>query len=103
MSKQPQRRKNYVAAWRKHRNMTQEELGELAGMSGGNVSLIERGAINYTTESLDKLATALGCEPGDLLKIDPGKLDELDAVLAAIPSEQRRRAARLLKAMLNDE
>lgn len=64
------RKKNqpwFLKEWREHRGLTQERLGELAGRSKAYISQLENGSRAYTQETLEKLAAALECKPGDLL------------------------------------
>jgi transcriptional regulator with XRE-family HTH domain len=108
MPKTAPRRKNYIALWRRYRgNMRQEDLAHRIGMTPGNLSQLETGKINYTHETLGRIAEELETTRGDLLEVDPFERDqardELDAVVEHLPADQRRRAARLLKAMLEQD
>lgn len=47
--------------------LSQERLGELAGVDRSYVSLVERGRVNPTVTTLVRLATAAGMNPGELL------------------------------------
>ena len=40
-------------------------------MTAGNISAMERGAQGYTQDGLEALARAYGCEPAQLLMVDP--------------------------------
>lgn len=71
----PVRRATYFRAWRKYRGYTLEQAAELAGMSIGNISAMERGAQGYTQDGLEALATAYNCTPGQLLTVDPENSD----------------------------
>jgi hypothetical protein len=62
---------NYFRQWRKYRRMTLEMAGELAGMTAGNISAMERGTQNYTQNGLEALARAYNCLPAQLLMVDP--------------------------------
>jgi len=56
-----------VQAKRKERNLSQTELGELAGVSRNYISLIERGeANNISMNVINQLAVALGASPAEL-------------------------------------
>jgi transcriptional regulator with XRE-family HTH domain len=57
---------------RLERAMTQEELGHQAKLETANVSKLERGKLNATLETLERVAGAFGISPRDLL-------NELDA------------------------
>jgi transcriptional regulator with XRE-family HTH domain len=72
-----------VQAKRKERDISQTELGELAGVSRNYISLIERGeANNISMKVINLLAVALGATPAELigeisLVIIPPSLREL--------------------------
>ena len=54
------------------RGMTLVQLSELVGVSVVNLSILKNGhakAIRFST--LEALCTALGCQPGDLLRHEP--------------------------------
>lgn len=51
---------------RKALGMTLEDLEALVGIDNGNLSRIERGKQGYTPETLEKIATALGCTVSEL-------------------------------------
>ena len=52
---------------RMERGLTQQELGERAGMDRTFVGLLERGQRGCNIERLESLASALGVQPADLL------------------------------------
>lgn len=62
----------YVAAnvrrLRVRMGLTQEQLAEAAGMSAIHLRRIEAGKADVRVTMLVKLAIALGCEPGRLLR-----------------------------------
>jgi transcriptional regulator with XRE-family HTH domain len=56
-----------VQAKRKERDISQTELGRLAGVSRNYISLIERGeANNISMKVVNRLAVALGASPAEL-------------------------------------
>lgn len=63
--------RTYFKEWRKYRRLTLEAAGELAGMTAGNISAMERGVQNYTQDGLEALAVAYDCEPAHLIMVDP--------------------------------
>lgn len=65
-------RRIYLQAWREKRRLTVEALAERADVSPGLISLIENAKSAGSAESLEKLATALGIEVGELFDIEPG-------------------------------
>ncbi len=55
-----------IRALRKLKALTQEELGEKAGLSYKFVGEMERGEVNPSLDSLVGIANALGVKVGDL-------------------------------------
>jgi putative transcriptional regulator len=56
------------------RRMTLTDLAERIGMTLANLSILKTGkarAIRFST--LDAICEALSCQPGDLLRFDPGQ------------------------------
>ena len=54
-------------------NMSQEKLGELAGLSTNSISTIERGQSKPSIDTLEKIAIALNIELKEL--VDVSKID----------------------------
>lgn len=52
---------------RRRRGYSQEELASKAGLHRTYISDIERGERNVSIENIEKIATALGVKPSDLL------------------------------------
>ena len=52
---------------RKAKALSQERLGEEAGLARNFVSMIETGERNVTLATVEKLATALGCRMAELM------------------------------------
>src|SRR5687767_10849810 len=59
-----------LRALRKQRNLTQEQLGERARVSGKFVGIIERGAGNPSLDVLARLAEALRLDLWELLRFE---------------------------------
>lgn len=74
--------KNRVREVRKQRGLTLEQLAELAGMSAGHLSRIERHEKGWSMESLPKLAQALGVPPEQL--IDASGAWQMAPVIASL-------------------
>ncbi|MCR6629213.1 MAG: helix-turn-helix transcriptional regulator [Magnetospirillum sp.] len=53
---------------RHDRNLTQEELADLAGLSARYIGAIERSDVSASVTVLGQIADALGIEPGELLR-----------------------------------
>jgi transcriptional regulator with XRE-family HTH domain len=56
---------------RDSQHMSQDQLAQAAGLSRTSVVNIEKGRQGVSLDSLYKLASALGCQPGDLLPSAP--------------------------------
>ncbi len=58
------------------RRMTLTELADRVGLTLANLSILKTGkarAIRFST--LDAICTALSCQPGDILRCEPGPAD----------------------------
>ena len=54
------------------RKMRSKELAERIGFTEANISLLKSGKVKGVRfETLDKICTALECQPGDLLEFKP--------------------------------
>ena len=62
-----------LRAYRIQRQLSQEGLGEIAGLHRTYISGLERGIRNPSIRIVAQLAAALEIEPGDLLRGEPGK------------------------------
>jgi len=56
-----------VRAFRGARGMSQEALADAAGLHRTHISLIERGKRSVRLETVERLAVALGVQPGRLM------------------------------------
>lgn len=96
-------RKTFFREWRKHRGFTQEDLAEIVGVTPSTVSQIETGKQGFTDSTLWAFASALSCEPADLLIRDPLDTDApwsiWDNVKKTNP-EKRRIIVEAVEAML---
>ncbi len=61
---------NLLKAWRKYLGLTQKELAERAGVTQSAISQLERSR-NHHTETLEKLARAMGLRVEQLVDEDP--------------------------------
>jgi transcriptional regulator with XRE-family HTH domain len=95
-----------IKALRLRRELTQEALGERAGINYKYLGAIERGERNPSVKQLLKLAQALGVEPHELLLVDQEELSvpQLRAMIQALLEEASRAelqlAYKLLKSLL---
>ena len=63
---------------RTSRRLTQERLGEMAGLSYKFIGEMERGAVNSSIDSLAGIAQALGVNIGDLFPREPDIFSNLN-------------------------
>lgn len=87
----------FLRAWRKHRGYTQEKLAEMVGTSVGYISDLEKGKRRYNQDLLEALATALNCEPADLIMRDPTMPESIWTIWDQIPETDRAVAIRALE------
>jgi transcriptional regulator with XRE-family HTH domain len=84
-----------VRAIRTTLGLSQEDIGDLAGMHWTNIGKIERGQGNPSFSTLVRLAGVLGVDPAELVGgITPDQLPERQHLLTArdLIDERRRRA-----------
>ena len=88
----------YLREWREHKGLTQEELAELLGTWKGQISKLETGAQQFNDKWIAACSTALGIEPGDLLR-DP-TAPKLDDLLRSASPADKKRAIALIETLL---
>lgn len=89
----------HLRAWRKHRNLTQEQLAERSGISQGMISQLEKNATDYSGETLAALADALGCEPPDLIVRDPTDPEAPWSIWDTLEKPDKTRAIEMMKGL----
>jgi transcriptional regulator with XRE-family HTH domain len=96
----------WIKALRLRRELTQEALGEQAGLNYKYLGAIERGECNPSLKQLLKTAQALGVEPHELLMVEQEEpsVPKLRAMMQELLRESGRTelqlAYKLLKALL---
>lgn len=65
------RRRVFIREWRKHRDLTLEQLAERVGITHASLSRIERGLQDYNQTLLEALATELRTDPASLIMRNP--------------------------------
>lgn len=68
--------RTFIKAWRKHRKMSQGDLGYAVGLSTASISQIENAETGYSQRHLEDIANVIGVHPIDLLVCDPNKHPE---------------------------
>ncbi|WP_158235394.1 helix-turn-helix domain-containing protein [Caulobacter sp. FWC2] len=93
---------HFIREWRKHRGLSQVQLAERVQINQGNLSRIEKGTRKYDQEFLERAADALGCEPADLLKVDPKAQasEEIWDFYDKMSSTQKAQVVEIAKALL---
>lgn len=90
-------RRHFIKQWRTYRNLTQEQLAARASVTPGTISQLEVGRINYTQPTLEAIADALQCSPGDLLNVDPTTDGAVWSIWETLSPVERVQAAAILK------
>jgi transcriptional regulator with XRE-family HTH domain len=89
---------------RQYRHLTQERLGELAGLNPNYIGQVERGQRTPSMQTIHALAEALGVDPGFLL-LSPGKSDSpissLMALVALATPEQVELITRIAETVVS--
>lgn len=103
MASTSQRERTYLREWRKFRELTQERAADRVDVDRTTLGKIERGILPYNQDFLERLAHAYGCEPHELLSINPLAPDPPKLVyerLRSAPPDLQRRAIAVLDALL---
>ncbi|MGN1015062.1 MAG: helix-turn-helix domain-containing protein [Butyricicoccus sp.] len=93
---------------RKERQLTQEQLADLADVSPTHISVVERGVKSPNLDTFVSIANALECSADELL-IDvvqhsvKGMAGELSELLAEQPPQKQKRILQAMKVLLEDE
>ncbi len=94
----------FLRQWRLFRDLTQERLAEMVGLTSSSISQLETGSQGFTDKSLARLADALRCTPAALLSYDPQRQDSFWPLLEAaerLAGRERNRAYKLMVAALD--
>ena len=90
-----------IRSLRELKNLTQEQLGERAGLSGKFIGEIERGNGNPTVDTLDKIAKALDTSLAQLLT--ESEEDEMLAQLSKQDIQVVRKALEILGRLFGEK
>ena len=75
------RQRTYFREWRLHHDkLKQYEAAEALEIDSSTLSRLESGESPYDQDMLEKMALLYGCDPGDLLAINPSLPQETDVV-----------------------
>jgi DNA-binding Xre family transcriptional regulator len=95
-----QRRRLFIKEWRKYRGLSQETLAERTDMSVSNLSQLETNKQGYSWETIQALAEALNCEPGDLFTVDPTKDNAIWSIWERAKPAEREQIVAVAKALV---
>jgi transcriptional regulator with XRE-family HTH domain len=88
----------FFREWRRHRSYTQEELAGMIGVSPPSISQLENGKQGFDSSTLEALAEALRCSPGDLLMRNPLDDEAPWSIWDRIPKSDRAKLLPMLEA-----
>ena len=91
--------RHFIKQWRKHRGLTQEQLAERIGIARSYLTKIERGDRRYDQPFLEAAASALRCEPADLIMRDPTATENLWSVWEQLSPTERVQAFAVIRAI----
>jgi transcriptional regulator with XRE-family HTH domain len=95
----------FLRDWRKFRELTLEAACERFDIDRTTLGRIEKGQLPYNQDFLEKAALAYGCEPQDLLSINPRAPDAprlLFSRLLQAPEKVQRQAAEIFETLLKN-
>lgn len=84
--KRPPRRRarTFFREWREYRDRKQGEVAALIDIDPGTLSRLEHGKTPYDQDILEKLALVYGCEPEDLISVNPNHTTAMAEVVKAL-------------------
>ena len=94
---------NHIRDWRKHRGMTQSELGDSVGYSKVHISRWESGMRRINLDQLQALADVLQCTLYDLIYCNPEDDIDLFNMWAELTDEKRDMFRAMIKGLINQE
>lgn len=104
VSKKPRaRQKTFFRQWRDFRGLSQEEVADRCEIDRSTVSRVERGENPYDQDFLERFALAVGCDPQDLISIDPLKSDAPRLIYSHVRKathEKQQEILRIVEALL---
>lgn len=89
----------FIREWRKHCNLTQDELAERVGVSRSLLSKNETGARVIHIKTLEKMAQVFGCMPYEILARDPIQSEDIWAVWSSLNPHEQRQGIQMLRAL----
>lgn len=97
---------HFIAEWREHRGLTQDQLAERLGTTKASISRIENGKQPYSQPFLEACADRLATDPGSLIMRNPLDKEAVWSLWDQAKPGQRKQivkaAERVLKKTGND-
>ena len=90
---------HFIREWREFRGLSQERLAERVDLSVSSISQLENGKQGYRQATLEALANAMQCRPGDLLMRNPLTEDAPWSIWDTLKPAQKRQAIALIEAL----
>ena len=97
------RAKTFLRQWRIYKGLTQEDAADRCEVDRTTLGRIENGRLPYNQDFLERAALAYGCEPEDLIMLDPMKPDPPKLVYNALklaPPHRQMEVWRMVEALL---
>ncbi len=91
---------NFIREWREWAGLTQAQLAEASGLSGGSISAYELGTMDPSLEALKAISAALRVPMGMLLDVDPREDAPLWAGFLRATKDQRHEIGRIVAALV---
>lgn len=89
----------FFKEWRHYRGLTQAQLADRVDMTESSISQIESGKQGFTDATLEVLADALMCAPGDLLMRNPMDAAAPWSLWETLQPSERRQAIAVIEAI----
>lgn len=93
----PKWRRLYIYEWIEALGLNQRQVAERAGIGESHLSLLASGNRAYVQGTLERIASAMGLERGQLFYPPPGR--SLWAAIADLTDEQQQTVLRLIDAL----
>lgn len=98
-----ERQRTYLKEWRDFRDRKQNEVADLLEIAPSTLSRLEAGKTPYDQDILERLALVYGCDPEDLISVNPYHAGEFASVLKALreaDTDTRAKAISILEVVL---
>lgn len=93
--------KHFVAEWRAHFDLSQEELATRIGASKATISRLENYENGYSQDLVEAIAETLDISPAALVGIDPSDANDIWTLWAKADEKQRRLITTLATGVLS--